>query len=206
MKTALACVVLLTHAAFCEEPLAQSARARVVEFCETELKGDHAKRVEYFQNSLRDKSAVDFANEPVDLISGYKVLSVEIKGNTAKVVVVYDLIGELKNVRYSGYPGLKVSPGTWIDRADKLVAKRNQSFHQTISLVLEPVSQRWFISKPQIPRVSRKAVLDLLHKEINEKQETLKKNKGEALPHIEASLNWDLNKVKLLEGMGPLSE
>lgn len=206
MRITLACVVLLTHSAFCEEPLAQSASARVVEFCETELKGDHAKRVEYFQNSLRDKSAVDFANEPVDLINGYKVISVDIKGNTAKVVVDYDLIGELKNVRYSGYPGLKARPGTWIDRADKLVVKRNQSFHQTISLTLEPVSRRWFISKPQVPKVSRKAVLDLLHKEINERRETLKKNKGEALPHIEASLNWDLEKVKLLEGMEPLGQ
>ncbi len=126
--------------------------------------------------------------------------------DTAKVVLDYDLVGELKNVRYSGYPGLKASPGTWIDRADKLVVKRNQSFHQTISLTLEPVSRRWFISKPQVPKVSRKAVLDLLHKEINERRETLKKNKGEALLHIEASLNWDLEKVKLLEGMEPLGQ
>jgi len=86
------------------------------------------------------------------------------------------------------------------------VVKRNPSFHQTISLVLEPVSRRWFISEIQIPRVSRKAVLDLLHKEINEKQETLKKSKGEALPHIEAYLNWDLKKVKLLDGMEPLRQ
>jgi len=87
-----------------------------------------------------------------------------------------------------------------------LVVKRNPSFHQTISLALDPANQKWFISKSQVPKVSRRAVLNLLHKEIEERRETLKKNKGQLLPHIEASLNWDMDKVKILEGMEALSQ
>jgi hypothetical protein len=71
--------------------------------------------------------------------------------------------------------------------------------------VLEPAGGKWFIKSRQVPKVSKTAVLDLLRKEVDEKREILKKNKGEALPHIEASLNWDLNKIKLLEGLELLS-
>jgi hypothetical protein len=185
----------------CEEPNTEAVRARVIDFCNSEFRGDQAKELTMMRNSSVDVGNLD--EMPVDLVRSYKVISIKIEGNVASAVVEYDRIGRFKNVRYDGYPGSKskFDKGVWIDRADKLEILHDSKFRQTLSLKRYPADNKWYIVSLQTPKLSTSALLDLLTKEVNMAKDTLSRNKGEYLPNVEAVITWNEHKIRLMEGL-----
>ena len=201
MRTIFVCVLLLVSTAMCEEPNTEAVRARVIDFCNSEFRGDQDKQLALMRNSSFDVGNLD--EMPVDLVRSYKVISINIEGDLASAVVEYDLIGRFKNVRYDGFPGSKskFDKGVWIDRADKLEILHDARFRQTLSLKLYKPDNKWYIVSLQTPKLSTSALLDLLTKEINMAKDTLSRNKGESLPNVEAVITWNERKIKLIEGL-----
>jgi len=193
--------LLLASTAMCEEPNTEAVRARVIDFCNSEFRGDQAKELTMMRNSSVDVGNLD--EMPVDLVRSYKVISIKIEGNVASAVVEYDRIGRFKNVRYDGYPGSKskFDKGVWIDRADKLEILHDSKFRQTLSLKRYPADNKWYIVSLQTPKLSTSALLDLLTKEVNMAKDTLSRNKGEYLPNVEAVITWNEHKIRLMEGL-----
>jgi hypothetical protein len=185
----------------CEEPNTEAVRARVIDFCNSEFRGDQDKQLALMRNSSFDVGNLD--EMPVDLVRSYKVISINIEGDLASAVVEYDLIGRFKNVRYDGFPGSKskFDKGVWIDRADKLEILHDARFRQTLSLKRYKPDNKWYIVSLQTPKLSTSALLDLLTKEINMAKDTLSRNKGESLPNVEAVITWNERKIKLIEGL-----
>jgi hypothetical protein len=185
----------------CEEPNTEAVRARVIDFCNSEFRGDQDKQLALMRNSSFDVGNLD--EMPVDLVRSYTVISIKIEGNVASAVVEYDLIGRFKNVRYDGYPGSKskFEKGEWIDRADKLEILHDAKFRQTLSLKRYKQDNKWYIVSLQTPKLSTSALLDLLTKEVNMAKDILSRNKGEYLPNIEAVITWNERKIKLIEGL-----
>jgi hypothetical protein len=203
MRTIFICVLLFVSAAICQVPNMAAIRARVSDFCDSEFRGDQAKELMLSRNRSGEFAAINFIEEPVDIVKSYKVISIDTKGNFASAVVEYDLIGRFKNVRYDGFPGSKskFDKGVWIDRADKLEILHDAKFRQTLSLKRYRADNKWYIVSLQTPKLSTSALLDLLTKEINMDKDTLSRNKGESLPNIEASISWNEHKIKLIEGL-----
>ncbi len=203
MRTIFVCVLLLVSTAMCEEPNTEAVRARVIDFCDSEFRGDQAKELTLIRNSSVHFAADNFADEPVDLVRSYEVISINIERIVASAVVEYDLIGRFKNVSYDGFPGSKskFDKGVWIDRADKLEILHDAKFRQTLSLKRYRADNKWYIVSLQNPKLSTSALLDLLTKEISMDKDTLSRNKGEPLPNIEAGISWNEHKVKLIEGL-----
>ena|ERR1039458_6352850 len=201
MRTIFVCVLLLVSTAMCEEPNTEAVRARVIDFCNSEFRGDQDKQLALMRNSSFDVGNLD--EMPVDLVRSYKVISINIEGDLASAVVEYDLIGRFKNVRYDGFPGSKskFDKGVWIDRADKLEILHDARFRQTLSLKRYKPDNKWYIVSLQTPKLSTSALLDLLTKEINMAKDTLSRNKGESLPNVEAVITWNERKIKLIEGL-----
>lgn len=201
MRTIFVCVLLLVSTAMCEEPNTEAVRVRVIDFCNSEFRGDQDKQLALMRNSSFDVGNLD--EMPVDLVRSYKVISINIEGNLASAVVEYDLIGRFKNVRYYGYPGSKskFEKGVWIDQADKLEILHDAKFRQTLSLKRYRADNKWYIVSLQTPKLSTSALLDLLTKEVNMDKDTLSRNKGEYLPNVEAVISWNEHKIKLIEGL-----
>jgi len=201
MRTIFVCVLLIVSTAMCEEPNTEAVRARVIDFCNSEFRGDQNKQLALMRNSSVDVGNLD--EMPVDLVRSYKVISIKTEGNVASAVVEYDLIGRFKNVRYDGYPGSKskFDKGVWIDRADKLEILHDTKFRQTLSLKRYRADNKWYIVSLQTPKLSTSALLDLLTKEVNMAKDTLSRNRGESLPNVEAVITWNEHKIKLIEGL-----
>ena len=201
MRTIFVCVLLIVSTAMCEEPNTEAVRARVIDFCNSEFRGDQNKQLALMRNSSVDVGNLD--EMPVDLVRSYKVISIKTEGNVASAVVEYDLIGRFKNVRYDGYPGSKskFDKGVWIDRADKLEILHDSKFRQTLSLKRYRADNKWYIVSLQTPKLSTSALLDLLTKEVNMAKDTLSRNRGESLPNVEAVITWNEHKIKLIEGL-----
>ncbi|MGD0546949.1 MAG: hypothetical protein ABR991_03885 [Terracidiphilus sp.] len=201
MRTLFVCVLLLASTAMCEEPNTEAVRARVIDFCNSEFRGDQAKELTMMRNSSVDVGNLD--EMPVDLVRSYKVISIKIEGNLASAVVEYDLIGRFKNVRYDGLPDSKskFDKGVWIDRADKLEILHDTKFRQTLSLKRYRADNKWYIVSLQTPKLSTSALLDLLTKEVNMDKDTLSRNRGKYLPNIEAGISWNEHKIKLIESL-----
>jgi hypothetical protein len=187
----------------CEEPNTEAVRARVIDFCKSEFEGDQARQLKLVKSRCCEVAAVNFTEEQVDIVDSYKVISIMLEGNHASVVIEYDLLGRFTNVRYYGYPGSnsKFEPGVWIDLANKLTVVHNPRFRQTVSLTFEPQSKQWLIVSLQRPKISKKALLDLLHKEVDADKETLSRNPGKDLTNIKALISWNEHKIKLIEDM-----
>jgi hypothetical protein len=201
MRTIFVCVLLIVSTAMCEEPNTEAVRARVIDFCNSEFRGDQNKQLALMRNSSVDVGNLD--EMPVDLVRSYKVISIKTEGNVASAVVEYDLIGRFKNVSYDGFPGSKskFDKGVWIDRADKLEILHDAKFRQTLSLKRYRADNKWYIVSLQNPKLSTSALLDLLTKEVNMAKDTLSRNRGESLPNVEAVITWNEHKIKLIEGL-----
>jgi hypothetical protein len=125
-------VLLLTASHALGDPMNDSLKRRVNDFCVAEFNGNGDKRIMLLLANTREENAVDFVTDPVDIVDSYKVLSVTVKDNSAKVVVEYGLIAEFQNVVYHNYPGGTPEPAVVLNLADKLVIRRNPKFHQEL--------------------------------------------------------------------------
>ena len=178
--------------------MSDSLKQRVTDFCATEFNGDHANRVLFFIPSIREINSADFATEPVDIVDSFKILSITIKGKSAKAVVEYSLVAELKNVVYHGYPGGITDPAVELNLADKLVIIKNPTFHQELSWKFNEADQKWYLASTQLPKVSQSALVELLRAEVRQETDTLNKNSGKSLPYLEGLRTWHLRKIELV--------
>jgi hypothetical protein len=205
MKAILVAPLLLISTAFCQDTSELQVRNRVVSFSETEFRGDDANRVTFFKSDLQHKNAIDFASEPVDVVTSYKVISINIKGNHADVVVEYDVIAKFENIRYNGYPGVEHARGVWFDRADKLVLTDSSKLTQTIPLARDPESGEWFITRTLVPKVSKAALIGLLQDDLKQDTEIEATNQTNAtVRNVQAAqIHWNSEKIKLIDGINP---
>ena len=203
MRLLLAVLMLLPSAlqSFGSSPN-DALMKRVNEFCATEFNGDHAKRVLFFPAHIRDKNAVDFVTDPINIVDSYRVVSIVIKGNTARVVLEYGLIAELQNVVYHNYPGGAPDPAVVLNLADKLVIRRNPTFHQELIWKFNEKDQVWYVVSTELPKVSQLALLELLRSEVRGETDTLRKNSGKSLPYLEGLRTWHLKKIDEISNLG----
>lgn len=181
--------------------MTDSLKRRVNDFCATEVNGDHAKRVLFFSASIREKNAVDFVTDPIDIVDGFRVLSITVKDDSAKVVVEYGLVAEFQNVVYHGYPGGVTNPAVELNLADRLVISRNPTFHQELLWKVNAADQQWYLVSTQLPKVSQRALLELLRTEVGEETDTLNKNRGKSLPYLEGLRSWHVKKIELVSDL-----
>jgi hypothetical protein len=205
MKAILMAPLLLISSAVCQDAAQIQVRSRVVSFCETEFNGDDANRVAFFKSDLQHKNAVSFASEPVDVVTSYKLISINTKGNHADVVVEYDLIARFENVRYSAYPGAERAHHGWFDRADKLVLTDRSRLTQTIPLARDPESGEWFIARTLIPKVSKTALIRLLQDDLEQDKGIEASNQADStVRNVQAAqIRWNSEKIKLIGSINP---
>jgi hypothetical protein len=170
-----------------------------------EFKGNHADRVDFFLSNMRDKNAVDFVHEPVDIVDGYKIISVSITGNRATVLVEYDIVGELRTVVYHG-PGAEKLPGVRLYRADRFIPRRDPNYRQKLLWTFKRPEGMWYLTSSQIPKVSKGSLLKLLQAEVQRDTNILHDNPGKPLPYLEAERTWDMEKIKLVESVNSAAE
>ena len=204
LKYVVAIVLATAPVAICQGPKVQPIEDRIGAFCKMEFDGDQADRTDFFKDNSHYANGVDFASEPVVIVDGYKVISIEISGNNATAILDYDALGKFENVTYYEYPGVKSRSKDPFYRADKLVVMKNPNLRQSVHLVRESGQHDWLIAEPVVPKVSKSALLSLLHKEVGREQEILERNKlDQDIRRVQNSLiKWNLKKIKLIEDLG----
>jgi hypothetical protein len=194
-------VLLLVRSLAFGDSINDSLMKRVNDLCETEFNGDGGKRVYFFAN-ISDDNIVDFRTDAVAIVDSYKVLSITIVGNSATVTVEYNLIAEIREVLYHGWPGGPTDPSIKLSLADKFVMVNNPKYLQKLLWKFNGTDHQWYLFSNQLPKVSGNALLKLLKEEVQLETDTLNDNPGRSLPSLEGGRMWYLKKIALLEGLG----
>lgn len=201
MKILLAFYLGLSLLAFAHaEDKSSALRKRVTDFCQTEFKGDDDGRATYLEDSVKEKYVVDFRVEPVDVVTSFQIVSIDIKGDLANVIVTYDVIGQFRNVSYSGYPNLKKPEAIPFKRADRFLAVHMPQFRQRSTWKLDHSDGQWYLVHSGIPKVSRDGLLEVIQKEITLESEIIRKDPTPHTPS-EYCRMWNEEKVKALEAL-----
>jgi hypothetical protein len=193
--------LLLVFALTFGDSMNNSLMTRANDFCQTEFNGDHGERVMFFAKNVRDGNVVDFRTDAVDIVDDYKVLSINIVGESASVIVEYNLIAKIDEVLYHGWPEGPQNPSIKLSLADKFVMVNNPKFVQKLLWKYNRADREWYLVSAQLPKVSRNALLKLLKAEVQLETDTLYKNPARSLPHLEAARVWYLKKIAVLESL-----
>jgi hypothetical protein len=116
-------------------------------------------------------------------------------------MVEYNLIAEIREVVYHGWPEGPQDPSVKLSLADKFVMVNNPKYVQKILWKFNKTDREWYLVSSQLPKVSRNALLRLLREDVDRGADTLNKNPGRSLPHLEASQKWFLKKIAMLENL-----
>jgi hypothetical protein len=195
-------VLLLVSSLAFSDSRNDSLMKRVNNFCATEFNGDEGERIMYFLPNIRDDNVVNFKAAAVAIVDSYKVLSTTITDNSATVMVEYNLIAEIREVVYHGWPEGPQDPASELSLADKVVMVNNPKYVQKLLWKFNKVDREWYLVSSQLPKVSGNALLKLLRVDVERETNTLNENPGRSLPDLEAGRNWRLKKISMLENLG----
>jgi hypothetical protein len=177
-------------------------RKRVTDFCTAEFKGDDAAQADFILDSLKEKYIVDFRDEPVDVVKSFHIVSIAVNGDSAKVVVEYDVIAQFRNVAYSGYPNLKKSQAIPFKRADEFIPAHLPQFRQSTTWKFDHSDGQWYLISRRIPKVSKDGLIEVLKKDVALDSEIIKMD---PTPHTPSEYvrAWNEKKIKTLEELEP---
>lgn len=177
-----------------------AAIVAVEAFCKYEFDGNDAQRIEMIDLSekeyrrlkkeLREDGnlllAVYFQEDPATIVKGYKILSVVTKGSRGSAEIAYEVLGEVEGNR---------------GKANKVVKSHEALRGVTLKLVSDKRRRRWWIQDPPRPKVSKEAILRILKADLDRSKNTLERNKGESLPHLEELARREAEKIAAIEAL-----